>query len=397
LFRSAADRSPRLRTVATYNAALAWLNQKSEVPYAAELRKLAEQPQGAALQSNLLLEQGLLQARNGEFRAAETLQLFLHQNPRHPRAGEARIALAELEFEALQASANPQQRTKVAARAAEYLQVANSESQTPEMAEQTDYLAVFLADAESPRNDVRVVELGLDFLKKYKKSRFVSDIRMKLGQVYFRSSDFANAETQFATLANENPESQYAETALFLAGQSAMKLAMNPGAFDRALKYFVRVVDRHSQLEFYARQEQAIAQSRVGQDDQAIDLYDLILSTQSTAGPELRHAALCGKGDSLRTLGKKDPAKLEAAISVFEQLAESPNVTPMWRNQALYKKAKALEELRRTAEALTTYYDVLERSTSADREHFWSGKAGFDAGTILEQQEQWKSAIGMYK
>lgn len=397
LFRSAADRSPRLRTVATYNAALAWLNQKSEVPYATELKKLGEEPEGAALQSSLLLEQGLLQARNGELRAEETLQLFLHQNPQHPRAGEARIALAELEFGALQASANPQQRNRAAARAVEYLQVANSESQTPEMSEQADYLAVFLADAASPKSDAKVVELGLDFLRRYKRSRFVSDIRMKLGQVYFRSSDFANAETQFATLAEENPENQYAETALFLAGQSAMKLAMNPGALDRALKYFARVVDRRGNLELYARQEQAIAQSLMKQDGQAIDLYDLILSAQPSAGPELRHAALCGKGDSLRTLGRKDRAKLEAAITVFDQLAASPNVTPTWRNQALYKKAKALEELGRTAEALTAYYDVLERSSSTDREHFWSGKAGFDAGTILEQQEQWKSAIGMYK
>jgi tetratricopeptide (TPR) repeat protein len=222
---------------------------------------------------------------------------------------------------------------------------------------------------------------------------------MKLGQVYFRINDFANAETQFATLAEVNPQNPYAETALFLAGQSAMKLAMNPGALDRALKYFASVVDRRSQLELYARQEQAIAQSLMKQDDQAIILYDLILSAQPSAAPELRLAALCGNGDSLITLGRalKDPAKLEAAIVVFDQLAEAPNVTATWRNQALYKKAKALEQLGRTAEALTAFYDVLERSSSADREHFWSGKAGFDAGTILEHMEQWKSAIGMYK
>lgn len=397
LFRSAADRSPGLRTVATYNAALAWLNQRSEVPYTAEFRKLGENAGGAALQSNLLLERGLLQARAGELRAQETLQLFLHQNPRHRRAGEARIALAELEFQAARASANPQQRAKAVRQAADYLQVANSAPRSTEMAEQADYLAVFLADTDTRRNDARVIELGQEFLRKYKKSRFVSDIRMKLGQVYFRSEDFANAETQFATLAEESSESQYAETALFLAGQSAMGLARNPGAMDRALEFFDRVVKRDGPLKLYARQEQAIAQSRLKRDDQAIILYDLILSAQPSAGPELRHAALCGKGDSLRTLGRKDPAKLEAAVTVFEQLAEAPNVTPLWRNQALYKKAITLKQLGRTEEALTAFYDVLERSTSAEREHFWSGKAGFDAGSVLEQKEQWKAAIAIYE
>lgn len=397
LFRSAADRSPALRTVATYNGALAWLNLRSEVPYAAELRRLGEQPQGAALQSELLLEQGLLQARLGEFRAEETLQLFLQQNSRHRRAGEARIALAELQFQAARASANPQRQAEAVYQAAHYLRVANTEPRTPEMAEQADYLAVFLADTGKRGNDARVIELGLEFLRRYSKSRYVSDIRMKLGQVYFRTEDLANAETQFAMLAEESPDSQYAETALFLAGQSAMGLAQNPGALDRALVYFDRVVQRDGPLKLYARQEQAIAQRRMRRDDEAIILYDLILTAQPSAGPELRHAALCGKGDSLRELGRKDAAKLEAAVTVFDELAAAPNVTPLWRNQALYKKAKTLEQLGRTAEALTAFYDVLERSNSADREHFWSAKAGFDAGKILEQKEQWKPAIAIYE
>ncbi|MHA3770352.1 tetratricopeptide repeat protein [Verrucomicrobiota bacterium sgz303538] len=397
LFRSAAERAQRLRTVATYDAALAWLNQRNDERFTDELQKLNAQPQTAALQGELLLEQGLVQARNNELRAEETLQLFLHQNQGHPRAAEARVALAELAFLAVQSSANPQQQAKAANQASEYLQVANSEPRSPEMTIQADYLAVFLADAQTPRNDARVIELAKEFLRHYKQSPLVNDVRMKLGQVYFRDEDFANAETEFATLADEAPESPYAETALFLAGQSAMKLAMNPGAVDRGLGFFDRVVKRDNSLKLYARQEQAIAQSYLGHEEEALILYELILASQPAAGPELRFAALCGKGNSLVKLGRKDPFKLEAAVAVYDQLANAPNVTASWRNQALYKKGKALEQLKRMPEALTAFYDVLERSNSADREHFWSGKAGFDAGRLLEQQEQWKSAIGVYE
>ncbi len=44
---------------------------------------------------------------------------------------------------------------------------------------------------------------------------------MKLDQIYFRQGHFPEAATQFETLASETPDSPLAETALFLAGQSA--------------------------------------------------------------------------------------------------------------------------------------------------------------------------------
>jgi tetratricopeptide (TPR) repeat protein len=219
---------------------------------------------------------------------------------------------------------------------------------------------------------------------------------MKLGEVYFRVEDFANAETQFAQLVEDEPTSPYAEKALYLAGQSAMRLGMNANALDRALAFFDRVVKRDGPLKLYARQEQAIAQSRGGREAEAIALYDIILSAQPAPEPELGFAALCGKGDNLAALGRHDPKSLEKAVAIFDQLAVAPNVTAFWRNQALYKKGKTQVQLGRTAAALSAYNDVLEKSGGSEREHFWSSKAGFDAGAILEQQRQWRGAIGIY-
>jgi tetratricopeptide (TPR) repeat protein len=111
----------------------------------------------------------------------------------------------------------------------------------------------------------------------------------------------------------------------------------------------------------------------------------------------LRFATLCSKADNLATLGHKDPAQFEAAVAVYDSLAALPEVTPAWRNQALYKKGRAFEELGRQEEALTAYYDVLDRTVNDGHEFFWFYKAGFDAAQLFEQQQNWKAAIGIYK
>ena len=48
-------------------------------------------------------------------------------------------------------------------------------------------------------------------------------------------------------------------------------------------------------------------------------------------------------------------------------------------------------------EALTAYYDVLDKTVAEGREFFWFYKAGFDAAHLFEQEENWKAAIGVYQ
>jgi hypothetical protein len=74
-----------------------------------------------------------------------------------------------------------------------------------------------------------------------------------------------------------------------------------------------------------------------------------------------------------------------------------PQASPTWRNQAAYKKGKAIQQMGRTDEALTVFYDVLEKNTVGDRETFWFAKAGFDAAGLLEGRQQWKNAVAVYE
>ena len=383
-FESVARRSASLRVTAGYDAALATLQQKNFDRFFEQYREFSSQYPESELRAELILEEGLLRARTGDQRAEETLELFLIHFGKHPRQADARLALAEIAF-----------RGGDQVSAARYVQAANRAPREEAIDEHLEYLGIFLEEGKTPRHDARVVDLARRFIQKHAGSSLLQEVRLKLGQVYFRNEDYANAETQFATLARESPASPYAESALFLAGQSAVK-TINTGAIDRALELFDQVVKRDGSLKLYARQQQAIVQSGLGKESEAIKLYDIILAAQPAPDPELRYASLCEKGNNLAILGRKDPTQLEAALAVYSELASS-DAPAAWRNQALYKKASALELLGRTSEALLAYYDVLGRSAAEEREYLWYYKAGFKAAGMFEANQEWKSAIGVYE
>ncbi|HYR59078.1 MAG TPA: tetratricopeptide repeat protein, partial [Chthoniobacteraceae bacterium] len=267
-FQRAALHSPKLRDNATYDAALAALFQQNYDRFLGEYIKLTTNTPDSPLRPGLILEEGLMQARAADPRAEETLQLFRTHFPLSSRQPEARLALAELAYQAGRTS-----------EAAEYLRVSNPSAEDSATSERREYLEIFLVEADAASGKDKVIARANEFIRNHPKSALLSEVRMKLGQIYFNSGNLAAAETQFVTLAQESPASEHAETALFLAGQSAMQ-SINPGAVDRALKLFDEVVKRNGPLKLYARQQQAIVQAKLGHENEAVTLYDAILSAQ---------------------------------------------------------------------------------------------------------------------
>jgi tetratricopeptide (TPR) repeat protein len=384
-FRRAAQNSEKLRVNAMFDAALTALERHNYESFFKDYRELTTLAPNHPLLSELELEEGFTQARLGDPHASDTLELFLHHFPKHSRQNEARVALAELSLQGGDRDGT-----------ARYLQTVATSAPDPATMERAAYLAVFLADAASPPDAAKVIDLSEKFLRQFPHSSYLPEVRMKLGQTYFQTGDHANAETQFTLLAREDPNGPYAETALFLAGQAATKWLDNAGA-DRALRLFDEVVKRDGPLKLYARQQQAIVKGKLGNENEAVTIYDAILSAQPPPPAELKSAALCGKAENLQELGRKDPVQFEAAITVYDSLANLPEVTPAWRNQALYKKGHVLEQLGREPEALTAYYDVLDKTLTGGGEFFWFYKAGFAAAHLFEQDENWKAAIGIYQ
>jgi len=385
-FRAAGQQSPALKQRATFDAALAWLNQKNHERFAEEFRAYVAEFPDPIRAGDLRIEESLVAARSHDARAASALNAFLTEYPNHPRRAEAKVALAELALVA----GNTAEAAKLADAAA------SESTASPEMIEQREYLAIFAEDAKPDRDEEKITAGAKEFIARHPLSPLLAEVRMKLGEVYFHREDFLKAQEQFETLAHQQPDGPYGTRALFLAGQCSMRL-LNDNALKHALELFATVAERHDSLEFHARLQQAIIKGKLGATDDAVRIYESILSAPQPAEPEVRLAALTGKGDSLVALGKADPKQLTAAIATYDQVVAAPGTSPTWRNQAAYKKAKALQQLEKNDEAIAVFYDILNSAGSGPRETFWFSKAGFDAAGIAESRREWKSAVGIYE
>lgn len=399
-FHDAAARTPELWLKATYDSALAWLNIGNYDRFLEDYTALSQRYPDTRERRNLLLEEGLLQARSGDAHAAATLESFIRDFPDNRRIAEAQLALAELGYARGDMDA-----------ASQYLKAAYVSSPSHPSKEQADYLAVFIADSKPHRDEEDVLRLSRAFLESYPNSQLRPQVRMKMGEVYFRREDFANAQTQFETLAQESPSDPLADKALILAGQSSVNSMSGSGAA-YALTLFGKVAEGNGPLKLYARQEQALLELRLGHAKDALILYDEIL--RSAPDTALRLAALCGKADCLVAMandayaapspapgGSPSPSAADtfaSAIGLYDQISSDPDVTTPWYDQALFKKGECLEKQGFMDQALAAFYDVLDRRSTATRkqpDYFWYEKAGFEAATMLEAKSQWPGAISI--
>jgi TolA-binding protein len=373
-----------LANAAMFNAALGWLQLGEGNRFGVDYRALAAKGGDENSQVDLRLEAGLLQAANGDKRAVESLQNFLRDFPRSERTSEAWVALAELAFH----SSPPR-----LDEARKYLAAVTKP--TPAAEERRDYLAIWIEDADGG-NDARVAELAKRFLQQHATSRSAPEVRMKLAEVYYRRQDFANAQTEFELLAEQNGNGPWAEKALFFAAESAGS-SMGAHSMEQALSLFDRVVRLNGDLKWTARNEQAAIERKLGKGSDAIALYDEVL--KGDARPPEKREALCGKGDTFLEMGTADLKNYQRARELYDQLAGDHEGAAHWRKQALFKKGICLEKEANREAALATFYQVLEgepRSNDA-AELFWFYKAGFSAGRLLEDDAKWQSAVVVYQ
>jgi predicted negative regulator of RcsB-dependent stress response len=386
-FEAVAYNSPHLAGESFYNASLAWLQVNDHARFLADDRELSKGSGSEEARGDLSLEEGLTQAAQGNKKANETLQAFLRAFPHHKRASEAWVALAELAFHSIPANLEAARKNLASARETE---------PTAASSERLDYLIIWIEDAAPNTNAAKVIELANQFLQKYPASSVASDVRMKLGETYYRQQDFPNAQTQFQILAQENPRARFAEKSLFFAAKSAMQ-SMGAQALDRALFLLDGVVKKNGELKWVARNEQAVIERKLGKPQDAATLYEEVL--QGAAKPEEKREALCGKGDILYESGPVDRENYRRAIEIYDQLESQKDAPPHWRNQALFKKGTCLEKLEDRPNALATFYKVIEDEGRPDRpaEFFWYYKAGFNAARLLEDDSKWEPAAIVYQ
>ncbi len=255
---------------------------------------------------------------------------------------------------------------------------------------------IWLEDAVGVPGEARVITLAQEFLRKHRASALLADVRLKLAEVHYRRQDFANAQTQFELLAQGNAASPLVEKALFFAAKSAAQ-TMGAQSLDRALVLLDEVVKKDGLLKWAARNEQAVIERRLGKPQDALTLYDEVLKSEAQQAE--KREALCAKGDIFYEMGASDPENYRRAIEFYEQLAAQPDVSAHWRNQALFKKGMCLEKLKQPAEALATFYGIIDEDARPERprEFFWYYKAGFNAARLLEEDAKWQPAAAVYE
>ena len=372
---------------ALLNASSGWLQLGNHARFLVDYTELEQQGGDKEIHANLRLEEGLMQAAKGDKRAEPSLRQFIRDFPKNPRVSEAWVVLAELAFH----SSPPRvdEARKNLAHAAE-------SAPTAAAVERADYLSIWVEESAGG-NETKVIELAKRFLEQHGLSPFAPEVRMKLAELYYRRQDFANAQTQFEIIAQQNPDDALAEKALFFAAESAMS-SMGEHSLDQAIVLFDQVVQKNGAMRWSARNEQALIERKLGKTKDAIPLYDEVL--KSDAPQSEKREALCGKGDIFFEMGGNE--NYRQAIEIYDQLASDKSEPSNWRNQALFKKALCLEKKNDRAGALETFYKILEDPAVAgrpyeQRELFWYYKAGFNAARLLEEDSKWESAAAIYE
>lgn len=231
------------------------------------------------------------------------------------------------------------------------------------------------------------------FLEKFPQAPEAVDVAFKAAELHSRAGDHASAESILSKLAEDIKIPETAALAKFLAAQSAAKTMSAEGAA-RAMAWFDEIAQGASALRHRARFEQASILLREGRFQNALTLYDRILAADSP--PEVRLAALMEKGDTLFAMGTTEPARFAEASELYRSIANEPGVPPDWRDQATCKMAAALAQSGQISAALAAYREVLARAPDETASPFWFQKAGFEAGRLLEKQQDWPAAIAVY-
>lgn len=335
--------------------------------------------------ADLALDKALQLAAKLDSRAEKELLEFLKNHGTHARAAEAQIALAE--FRLLDVPPRVKDATETLARAA---QTATTDAQR----ERIDHVQIWLREAQLDASGV--VATAQAFLKAWPNSDRADEVHMKLAESLYRQEKYALARTEFEKLAATYATSEYADSALYFAGMSAMALS-TPEGLNAAISTWDDLSQRGGPLAFAARQQQAVATVRQGNREKALKLYDTLLAAPDAKGGQ-RLSLQMEKAQLLIDLGRKEPKQREAAVALLRQMLATERLSYVWAARCGVLLATTLHDMGKDSEALEACYDVINVGNNIvtapqnPTEYQWYYRAGFIAVDLLEAAQQWEAA-----
>lgn len=396
-FEAAWQSGSRWRIDGAFNAGISALRMGAYRKVEIWLERLKRNPSGRERFHNLALELGLARAQDGVLGARQEVEELLDESVGEADRSAISLVMAEgsvrrLLAGSLEASSNqvdPWRR-----RAAEELTML--ERTKGVQSDFREYLRIVFEAASDDASHGQIMQLGESFLRGNPESALCGQVRLLMGRQLFRTLDYARAEEVFFSAAEASGEPWVRERALYLAGQSAVQL-QDSDATGRALVHWDAVAQIGGAMKWKARYQQAALKCRMGDEREGVVLYEIILKAGLTVERDLLFGAHCGRADALLSLARRSRTDFEEAIAAYRTLAEVAKDAPRWRNQAIYKAAKALEESSpdEAEEALRSL--VFGKDFKRDTEDFWIFRAGFDLARILEGRSRWKEAVAVYE
>ncbi|HVM63201.1 MAG TPA: tetratricopeptide repeat protein [Verrucomicrobiae bacterium] len=233
-----------------------------------------------------------------------------------------------------------------------------------------------------------------EFLQRFPQSVLAPDVQFWVADYYAKQKDYIKAQEQFQLLVKNYPTSALADTAQYMAGRAAyLRQDYTTGIdlYEALVKNFPS-----SSWRCDARFGQGDALSELGKFGDALLVFDSL--TKDFPDCWLVAEAYGRKGGMQFTLGRFD----EAVASYRRALDVAREGDPALRNELYYDIGKSFEKANKLEDAFewyskAVYEPIVSPDPNAPPERFWMCKAGWAAGGIKEQRQQWRDAIVLYQ
>ena len=373
---------------AQFNAAL---SQLAADPDATILIQNDDPAIAAKLTADLTLEKALLTESPEEAKIA--LDTFSRENPKHPRAAEARLAITEASLRTLPPDLS-------LARA----QLATLRDSAPPLT--TDLLPrLSLAELrllELSGDTEAAIELAKQIVTGFPGTDAASEASLVMGKNLFESGNYNDARLVLEKLAATDPGTQRSQAALLLAARSAA-LGATAQSREEALAIFDKAIEIDGPLRSLARLEKARLNIDLNRLPVAIESLRAAYKTAAPDDPSRLPTGLM-LAEAIYARGETAPGSLEEALKVYDELLGLTASNPAQYFRLQYLRGLTLEKLpdpdepskTRLGDALSAYFSVLDRPTDPPPPEWeWFERSGFRALALLESANRWQAAVSI--
>ncbi len=353
--------------------------------------------------------------------AIQAFEALTQTDPDSPEAGEALVAIGDLQLEAGQLEAAEAVFVRVmdgwagtpvfwkalhgrgmvryrrwAPDAIEDFERIAAEAAGTPMAEHAHFMRAMCLYRLG--RDAQALEICRDFLTRFPSSEWAAPVQFWVARLEYNAGNDDAAETAFLTFVEAYPAHELAPQALLRAGLAASRRQQ----YLQAIELLGRMAKQYpvSDLLADARFHQAEAMVQIGRFAAAILVYEEVINNYP--GRELAAMALGRKGDCQFTLGAENPARYEEAALSYQTLLQTPGLKLDDALQAAYKLGLTHEKLGRAEVALEQFYSGVMLPYLVEKEkggipgeagRVWFSRAARGAAAIVERRQDWRRLV----